>query len=182
MRVTRFDNQRNLTQLVGQLYELTKTPGIRSVAVNALADANPELKLRRGGLAARLDVGTLLVVPDVEGAAHTDRSRELGAEAAATLLKRAEAVVADVVTRLAESNQRSVEEIESRVETLHTKELTQAAAQDPAVAERIAILLAGARHAAEQVSAIRPPEEEALRQAHETVAALIERLHLHPGQ
>ena len=181
MRVTRFDNQRNLTELVGQLYELSKTPGARSVALNALAEANPEFNLRRGGLAARLDVGTLLVVPDVEGAAHTDRSTELGAEAAAALLKRAEAVVADVATRLAESNQRSVEEIESRVETLHTKELTQAAAQDRVVAERIAILDEDARNAAEQVSAMRSREEEALRQAHETVAALIERLQMRPA-
>jgi hypothetical protein len=182
MRVTRFDNQRNLTELVSQLYELSKAPGTRSVALNALVDANPEVNLRRGGLAARLDVGTLLVVPDVEGAAHTDRSTELGAEAAAALLKRAKAVVADAETRLAESYQRSFEEIESRVRTLHAKELMQAAAQDPAIAERITILDQDARHAAEQLSAMRSREQEALRQADETVATLIERLHMHPDQ
>lgn len=176
MRVTRFDNQKNLTELVEHLFKVGKTPGTKAAALDALADANPGLDLRRGRLGERLETGTLLVVPEVEGATHTRRSSELGDEAANTMLTRTKVVISDTLRVLEESNQRSVDRITSRIEVLESQELQQAAAADPDVQERLTFLVEQAKRSLEQLSEQRSREREALRAASDTASTLVELL------
>ena len=74
MRVIRFDDQKNLTQLVDELSKIGKTPGTKAAARRALAEANPGLDLPGGRLGERLEAGTLLVVPEVEEQSTPERA------------------------------------------------------------------------------------------------------------
>ena len=176
MRVTRFNNQKNLTELVEHLFKVGKTPGTRAAALNALADANPGIDLRAGRLAERLEPGTLLVVPEVEGATHNKRSKELGDEAAAALLSRAKVVIADGDRALEESSDRAVTEIKSRIAVLESKEMRQAARGDPEVEKRLELLNEEARQSIERLSEQRAREQTALQEAEATVATLVKQL------
>ncbi|MCY7399455.1 MAG: hypothetical protein LH477_00575 [Nocardioides sp.] len=176
MRVMRFNDQKNLTELVEQLFKLGKTPGTKSAALNAMADANPGLDLRGGRLGERLGAGTLLVVPEVDGATHTGRSSELGDEAANSMLKRIEVVISDALRVLEESNQRSADHITSRIDVLESQELQQAAAADPRVQERLASLVEHAKGSMQQLSEQRSRNVEVLRAATETASTLVELL------
>ncbi len=173
MRVTRFDNQKNLTELVEQLFKVGKTPGTKAAALNALAEANPTLDLRAGRLGERLDAGTLLVVPEVEGATHTRRSRELGDETANAMLARAKSLVAETEGSLQQSSRRSVDQLVARIEALESQELRAAGEADPDLAERLAFLGEQAKRSLEQLDERRSREQVALQAAGETAAALI---------
>ena len=176
MRVTRFNNQKNLTELVEQLFKVGKTPGTRAAALNALADANPGIDLRAGRLAERLEPGTLLVVPEVEGATHTKRSKDLSDEAAAALLSRAKVVIADGNRALEDSSDQAVAEIKSRIATLESQEMRQAARGDPAVEKRLNLLNEAGHQSVERLSEQRSREQTALQEAEATVATLVEQL------
>jgi len=176
MRVTRFNNQKNLTELVEHLFKVGKTPGTRAAALNALADANPGIDLRAGRLAERVPEGTLLVVPEVEGATHTKRSKELSDETAAALLSRTKVVIADADRALEESSDRLVAQIKSRVAELESQEIRQAAGGDPDVEKRLDLLNEEARQSVEQLSERRSREQAALQDAEATVAMLVKQL------
>lgn len=174
MRVMRFDNQKNLSQLVEQLFKVGKTPGTKAAALNALAEANPGLDLRGGRLNERLGAGTLLAVPEVEGATHTKRSSELGDEAANAMLTRTEVVISEALRVLDESNQRSADRITSRIEVLESQELQQAAAADADVQERLTFLVERAKRSLEQLSEQRSRDRQALRAASDAASTLVE--------
>jgi hypothetical protein len=176
MRVTRFDDQSNLTQLVEQLFKVGKTPGTKTAALNALADANPGLDLRGGRLGERLGAGTLLVVPEVEGATHTERSSELSDEAANAMLTRTKVVISNALRVLEESKQRSSDRITSRIDVLESPELRQAAAADANVQERLNFLVDEGKRSLEQLSEQRSRDRETLRAASDTASTLVELL------
>lgn len=173
MRVTRFDNQKNLTELVEDLFEVGKTAGTKAAALDALADANPRLDLRRGRLANRLETGTLLVVPEVDGATHTGQSSELDDEAANAMLTRTRVVISETLRVLEDSNQRSVDVITARIDVLESQELQQVAAADPDVQTRLTFLVEQARQSLEQLSEQRSREQDALHAASDTASSLV---------
>jgi hypothetical protein len=176
MRVMRFNDQKNLTELVRQLFKIGKTPGTHAAALRALADANPGLDLRAGRLSERLEKGTLLVVPNVEGATHTRSSRGLGDETVMALLRRAKVVIADADQSLEVSSQQTVDQIKARIDVLESQELRQAARGDPEVEKRVGLLTEEAHHSLEQLVEQRTRQREALQAANETVSALVDRV------
>lgn len=173
MRVMRFDDQKNLTQLVDELFKVGKRPGTKAAARRALAEANPGLDLLGGRLGDRLEAGTLLVVPEVEGATHTRKSRELGDEAANAILTRTKVVISDTLRVLEESNQRSVDRITARIDVLESEELQRASAADPDVQARLIFLVDQAKRSLEQLAEQRSRAREALQAASDTASTLV---------
>jgi hypothetical protein len=178
MRVTRFSNQKNLSELVARLYKVGQTPGTKAAAREALADANPQHELRRGRLVERLESGTLLVVPEVEGATYTDSSADLRLEVGAALLGRFELVSVDAEGALEASTEHAIEQLASRIDVLESQELQESASADLGVQERVALLGEQAHQSVRLLLARRAREHDALQAATETAAALTERLSL----
>jgi hypothetical protein len=87
MDVTKLKDENNLTELIDRLFDLQKsTVGRREIAAR-IAEANPQLELKRGSLATRLHPGELIAVPEIEGAVTTRDVQPISVEAARAVLR-----------------------------------------------------------------------------------------------
>jgi hypothetical protein len=176
MRVTKFQGERNLTELVGRIFDLDRsTVGPREIAA-AVADANPELNLKGGALATRLTTGELIAVPEIDGAVTTRAAQPLSREAVRAVLRETaealktlpEAVTADADIARADQDATSA--------ALSSTAFRRAIRDDARAKDRVKEIRAAAAERAKLADERVDTAEEAIAQAKAVIERMLKRL------
>ncbi|MGR7026154.1 hypothetical protein [Geodermatophilus sp. URMC 62] len=138
MRVARFHGEKTLDDLVARLYSFGETGTTPAEAGRRLLSANPHLRVTKSGvMRERLEHGTVIAVPDVDGAPSTEATERMDDAMAEALHRQIAGIVTRVGLQLDAGRQPVRDELKTTLQLIESDEVHQAAKQDPEVAARL---------------------------------------------
>lgn len=137
MRVTRFQGEASLKELVARLYNLGPDGPTPAAAATALAEANRHLPLRSRSLAASVPEGTILAVPELSGAADVASSAPVQGVAARVIRARATALLDRVAADFQATSGRDADELTALATLIESRQWKAAAKKDDTIAAAV---------------------------------------------
>jgi hypothetical protein len=134
MRVARYRGEKNLQQLATRLYRLDASGAPPAEAAPALAEANQQLPLGSRSLAKEIPAGTLLAVPELDGAFDGRSSVPRTLLAAQVLRIRALDVLARAAADAEDGDAREAADIDALTTTIESEEFAELAKSSEALA------------------------------------------------
>jgi hypothetical protein len=174
MRVTRFEGEKSLQELVRRLYAVDDPKVATAGIAAALADANPSLPLRgTGALSKAIEPGTLIAVPEFEGAGLTDASQPVDDSIGEAILERTKAAIELVLPALEADRDASVAEIKATLDLIGSKSFTAAAKRDDKLAAALKTVNESASTRLEDLAAAEQDQRLAVEGAQSAIVDLL---------
>lgn len=174
MRVTRFEGEKNLQELVGRLYAVDDPEARTADVAAALADANPSLPLRgSGALSKAIEPGTLIAVPDIEGARLTDVSQPVDSSFGQAILERTRGAIEQALSALEADREASVAEVKATLDLIGSKSFKAAAKRDDRLAAALKTVYANASARLDDLAAAESDQRLAVEGAQSAIVDLL---------
>ena len=172
MRFAMLKGERNLSDLVGRLFQI-KGPRAKALAREAeaaLLRDNPHLRHLR-----TVPEGTVIVVPDVADVNPAEEARPVG-DVAGEMIGKVRRALDAFRPALEASITRQTEEATKTLELLKSEELVALARKEPALKERLPKIAEEATARLKEAKALKTVHEQALAQIQRDLDDLIKRL------
>lgn len=172
MRVARYQGEKNLTGLAKRLYRVDAAGHPPDEAAPALEEANRHLELSGRGLAKRVPPGTMIAVPELEGA-YDRRSSQPRITIAASVLR---ARALDVLSRAAVDgearDERESVDIDALEKTVRSDEFAELVRSNDRLREKARAIQTSIDERRERLDFVRERRAQALRDARERIEQL----------
>jgi hypothetical protein len=176
MQVARLKSERNLTELIDRIFDLDRSSVSKRELRDAIAEANPDLDLKRGSLTARLDPGELIAVPEIEGAVTTRATHPVSREVARLLLRESAAALKRLPEAVTADADAARAERDAATAALGSSAFKRAIRDDPRAKERVKEIKAAAEARAKLAHGRVDTAEEAIVEAMKVIERMLQRM------